>query len=245
MCLIALAIDRSAAFPLLLAANRDERHARPTMRASWWADRPELFGGRDLAAGGTWLAVDRAGRIAAVTNFRDRAAAPAERSRGELVTAALTADMAGPGFPADTTEQADLYGPFSLLLVTTAGARYFSNRAPARVLGRGVHAVSNAALDADWPKLRTARAGIEAALDYADPIAPLFEMLAWRSPVTTLEQRYVSSHFIVGPVYGTRCSTVVTIDRAGMLTFVERSFDAAGELTMEVEERFRIERASR
>jgi uncharacterized protein with NRDE domain len=242
MCLIALAVDRSAAYPLLLAANRDERHARPTLRAAWWTDRP-LFGGRDLAAGGTWLAVDRGGRVAAVTNFRDGAPARAERSRGELVTAALTAGAPWPALPA-TLPQAERYGPFSLLLATTAGARYFSNRAPGRALGRGVHAVSNAALDADWPKLETARAGMEAALDHADPIAPLFELLAWRSPAATLEERYVRSHFIVGPVYGTRCSTVVAIDGAGMLTFVERSFDAAGELEVEVEERFAIERAA-
>jgi uncharacterized protein with NRDE domain len=244
MCLIAVAVGRSAAFPLLLAANRDERHARPALPAGWWADRPQVFGGRDLAAGGSWLAVDRGGRVAAVTNFRAGAPAPAERSRGELVTAALTPGVPWTAFAAEITARADRYGPFSLLLADSEGVRYLSNRAESQELGLGVHVLSNASLDADWPKLATARAGMERALAAADPIVPLLQMLAWRSAAATLEQRYVSSHFIAGPVYGTRCSTAVAIDAAGRLTFVERSFDAAGQISGEVRERFPITQAA-
>jgi uncharacterized protein with NRDE domain len=238
MCLVAFAVDADGDRRLVLAANRDERHARPARAAGWWPDRPHIFGGRDLEAGGTWLAVDRGGRLAAVTNFRDPGAPRAERSRGSLVTDALTDDAPFEAFAAELGARQNHYGPFSLLLIDRAGARYVSNRAPARVLGRGVHALSNTTLEADWPKLATASAGLERALAAPDPIEPLLDLMAWRKPAKTLEERYVGSHFILGPVYGTRCTTLVTIDSAGTLTFVERSFDASGAVTNEVRERF-------
>src|SRR5262252_8079749 len=85
MCLVVAALGVSTRHELLFAANRDERHARPSEAAHWWPDVPDLFGGRDLLAHGTWLAVDRSGRLAAVTNFRDVSAAAAPLSRGALV----------------------------------------------------------------------------------------------------------------------------------------------------------------
>src|SRR6476646_9013547 len=84
MCLVVAALGASARHELLFAANRDERHARPSEAAHWWPDAPDVLGGRDLLAHGTWLAVDRSGRLAAVTNFRDGSAA-APLSRGALV----------------------------------------------------------------------------------------------------------------------------------------------------------------
>ena len=71
MCLIVVALGATPRYPLIVAANRDEQHARPTASAAWWTAPPGVFGGRDLLAGGTWLAVDRRGRFAAVTNVRD------------------------------------------------------------------------------------------------------------------------------------------------------------------------------
>src|SRR5215831_1701225 len=85
MCLVVAALGVSPRYELLFAANRDERHARPSEPAHWWRDAPDVFGGRDLVAHGTWLAVDRSGRLAAVTNFRDASAVPAPLSRGALV----------------------------------------------------------------------------------------------------------------------------------------------------------------
>jgi uncharacterized protein with NRDE domain len=242
MCLVVFAVDPDGGQPLLLAANRDERHARPSRPAGWWADRPSVFGGRDLEAGGTWLAVDRAGRVAAVTNFRDPGAARAERSRGALVTDALASGASFERFAADLAARQDRYGPFSLLLIDGAGARYVSNRAPARSLGPGVHALTNTTLEADWPKLATARAGMVRATADGDPVESLLALMAWQSPATTLEERYVGSHFIAGPIYGTRCTTIVTLEPSGLMTFVERSFDASGAVTGEVRERFRTVR---
>src|SRR5690606_21904830 len=134
MCLIALAWQVSPTYPLLVAANRDERHARPTAPARWWLDRPDWFGGRDLEAGGTWLAVDRRGRLAAVTNFRDGTPVAVLRSRGALITGFLEQRGSAADFEAAIKPELREYGPFNLLLFDGLEIRYLSNRAPARRL---------------------------------------------------------------------------------------------------------------
>src|SRR5690606_19920936 len=85
MCLIAVAWRATGRRPLIVAANRDESHARPTEPAHWWPDAPRILAGRDALAGGTWLGVDAAGRFAAVTNLRGAAPLVGQRSRGTLV----------------------------------------------------------------------------------------------------------------------------------------------------------------
>jgi uncharacterized protein with NRDE domain len=224
----------------LFCANRDERHARPSAAAGWWADRPQILGGRDLLAGGSWLAVDRRGRLAAVTNFRDPSAAAAPRSRGELVADYLMGTSSSDDFSAAVQSRGEQYGPFSLLLLDGVDLRYLSNRAPAARLGPGVHAVSNAAYGAEWPKVRSARAGVERLLESSEPVDALFEMLALRGAPAAGDEYYRTAHFIEGATYGTRSSTVVLIDRDGTLTFAERSFDAAARFTGEVRETFAL-----
>ena len=240
MCLVALALDAVPRFPLLLAANRDERHTRPTHGAAWWPDLPDLFGGRDLQGNGSWLALSRAGRLAAVTNFRDPLARPAARSRGELVAEFVSGSATLDEFAAALGPRAAAYGPFNLLLYADGELRYLSNRAPAAALGRGVHALSNTALGDHWPKTRTAHRILEGLLGHPEPLEPLFDLLARRAdPKTAPEERYRSAHFIVGETYGTRCSTVLMLAADGTLTFVERSFDAASRPSGEVRETLR------
>jgi len=174
-----------------------------------------------------------------VTNFRDPQPAPKRRSRGALTADFLAGTASIDEYEAATARHAPEYGPFNLLLFDGGELRYLSNRAPPARLAPGVHALSNAALGADWPKMLTARTGAEALLTSAAPSAALFELLARRGTGPPAD-RYRSAHFIEGPVYGTRCSTVITIDAAGEVTFAERSFDAAARLTSEVRETFRI-----
>ena len=59
MCLIVLAWQVHADYPLVVAANRDEFFARPAAPAGFWADHPDVLAGRDLQAGGSWLGVTR------------------------------------------------------------------------------------------------------------------------------------------------------------------------------------------
>jgi uncharacterized protein with NRDE domain len=246
MCLVVAALGVSARYELLFAANRDERHARPSEAAHWWPDAPHVFGGRDLLAHGTWLAVDRSGRLAAVTNFRDASAAAAPLSRGALVAEYLQGAREPAEFAAALDERRTEYGPFSLLLRERGALRVASNRAPPAELGAGVHALSNAAYGVEWPKVRSAREGMRRALETPNPVDALFALLAARAPATTPEERYMTSHFVEGPVYGTRSSTVIVIGRDSRLTFAERSFDASARITNEVLTTFALEpRASR
>jgi uncharacterized protein with NRDE domain len=242
MCLVVAAVDASSRYELLFAANRDERHARPTAAAQWWPDLPHVLAGRDLVAFGTWLGVDRAGRLAAVTNFRETGPAPAAQSRGALVADYLCSPSSLDEFAAGLEARRGGFGPFSLLLRERGELRYLSNRAPPAELGAGVHALSNAAYGVEWPKVRSARAGMEQLLESRDAVDELFALLAERAPAASADELYLSSHFLAGPIYGTRSSTVVAIDRDAQLTFAERSFDASARLTGEVRVSFALAR---
>jgi uncharacterized protein with NRDE domain len=238
MCLVVVAFKVSRRFPLVIAANRDERHGRPANAAAWWADRPQVFAGRDLAAGGSWLAIDRRGRLAAVTNIRDSTRAPAPRSRGALVTEFVAGDDSAFDYAVRAAREGPDYGPFNLVLYDGSELHYASNRAVPAALGDGVHAFSNAPREVEWPKLASARAAVVRAAVGEDPLEPLFAMLAERGPDGSGDESYQTAHFIVGPTYGTRCSTVVLIASAGRVTFAERTFDSDGQPSGEKSESF-------
>lgn len=241
MCLIVVALGATPRYPLIVAANRDERHARPTAKAAWWADRPRVFGGRDLEAGGSWLALERGGRFAAVTNIREADRPVGLRSRGSLVAEFVAGFASAEEHASRVVGDGAAFAPFNLFLYDGRRLVFASNRAPAARLDVGTHSFSNAPAGVEWPKTATARAGVERLLSYAEPLEPLFALLAQRDDSGTAEQRYQRTHFVVGPVYGTRCSTVVLVDAANRATFAERSFDAAGRLVGEVRETFAIE----
>ncbi|HET7608366.1 MAG TPA: NRDE family protein, partial [Gammaproteobacteria bacterium] len=135
------------------------------------------------------------------------------------------------------------FGPFNLFVYDGAELWFASNRAAASRLGAGLHSFSNAPAGVEWPKTASARAGVERLLSHPFPIEPLFALLGERDGSGTPSERYQRAHFVVGPVYGTRCSTVMLVDSGGQVTFAERSFDAAGARVADVREAFQIERA--
>ena len=244
MCLIVLAVGQHDEYPLILAANRDEFHARPTEEAHWWADRPDILGGRDLQAGGTWLAGNRRGRLAMVTNFRD--AKPPEtglRSRGHLVTDFLDA-AADPDDYLDSIDE-DSYAGFNLIVAEGKDVAYLSNREEGkRRLGPGVYGLSNALLDGPWDKVERSKAGLRGLIAEDDiDVATLLRLMDDRrkGPADEAERgrldfdtaHAITAPFIVMPEYGTRCTTVVLADRRGRWQFFERRFDAKGELAGE------------
>ena len=114
MCLIAVAWESHPRWRLVLAGNRDEFHARPTLPLARWAEDARIVGGRDLEHGGGWLAL-RGTRLAAVTNVR-RLPPPEGRSRGELVAEFLRREGPLHTTIAALDTDATLYRPFNLLL---------------------------------------------------------------------------------------------------------------------------------
>lgn len=242
MCLIAIAWKTDAHWPLILAGNRDEFHARPTDPASFWRDAPNVIAGRDLTAGGTWLGVSAADRFAAVTNYRERLDPPADaRSRGHLVGDFLRGSQTPEEFMAEVAAEADRYAGFNLFAGDRDTLMYFSNRdGPPRALPPGHYALSNATLDTPWPKVERMRAAFARQLDAQPDPSPeaLLTLLDDREPAPEAEwpetglaperERLLSAPFIVSPTYGTRASSVLLMAATGKTIFVERGFDAEG-----------------
>lgn len=244
MCLALVALDMHPRAPLVIAANRDEFHARAASPAHWWPDG--TLAGVDLEAGGTWFGVNRCARWALVTNYREGLPRdPNAPSRGGLVTRALAHSAAALPRAAAMATDGPRYHGYNLLVGELATAAYTSNRASgALALGAGIHGLSNHLLDTPWPKVVRAKERLATCLAPATvEIESLFELLSDRMqaeptalPSTGIApewERLLSSVFIVNARYGTRCSTVLMIGRDGGARFVERSFDAAGRQTGE------------
>lgn len=244
MCLIAVAWRAHPRWRLALVANRDEFHGRPAAPANADPEFADVFGGRDLEQGGSWLLASTRGRVVAVTNVRaglHPEAAP--KSRGALVRGFATGDATASDYAGSLARDAPAYGRFNLLC-WDGGALHFATNHPhfeTHVVGAGVHAMSNGAFDAPWPKSGHATRALEAWLEIAGTtgdigpptIAPLFDALADTTPAPDARlpdtgvglemERLLSPPFVRGPRYGTRCSTVVLVDDDAIV-FAERRF---------------------
>lgn len=233
MCLIAVAYRAHPDYRLLLAANRDEFHARPTAPAGFWPDHPDVAGGRDLASGGSWLAFSRGGRLAAVTNVRRMEPVdPWAPSRGHLVRDFVTGQTAAEAFALALQAEGRRYAGFNLLLWDGSTLLHTGNRGarPVTVLEPGVHAVSNADLGTPWPKLRRLEAAM-AAVCAGAPLEALWAALADDTPAPDEElpntglpreqERFLSPPFIRGEHYGTRASTLLAVPADGHAPWLE------------------------
>lgn len=250
MCLIAVAFRASTRYPLVVAANRDESHARPSAPAAWWRDRPHILGGRDLEAGGTWLAMDRRGRVGAVTNLRAAAENGAPRSagdpgsarpsRGLLVSRYLIGPDGAADYIAALAPEAPRYAAFNLLLSDGRDLRYASTRGDERGLDPGIHAFSNALPTEQWPKIARAREGLARVLEGEPTPEALLALLAERASPSEPDPRRAAL-FQLDPNWGTRSSTVVIVRDDGVARFIERRFDANGQITGESDYEFDLE----
>jgi uncharacterized protein with NRDE domain len=216
MCLIIVAHRVSSRFPLVIAANRDEDHLRPSRAAHAWDDAPDVIGGRDLVAGGSWLAIRRDGRWAAVTNLRGSAKQPDSRSRGTLVSAFVLGDAAPLDYASAIAREADAYAGFHLLAgVAGESLAYFgTGMDAARELPAGIHGVSNGPPDAQWIKVER---GINAMRESFDP-EHLIAFLSKPTPGEPIE----NSVFVIGERYGTRSSTAIVVDD-DRIDFIEQN----------------------
>jgi uncharacterized protein with NRDE domain len=260
MCLAIVALDAHPRYRVVIAANRDEFHARAASPAHWWPT--DVLGGKDLVGGGAWFGVSRTARWALVTNFREGiprdASAP---SRGELVVRALSDPSPPLHTAAALAVEGARYHGFNLLVGqcetsdpdAANTAAYTSNRTSGAVsLAKGIHGLSNHLLDTPWPKVVRSKARLAAILTGRElDIDAIFQLLADRRPaddaalpvtgVSRPLERILSSTFILGREYGTRCSTVFTLEHSGAAALIERSFDAEGNVTGESANAFAVE----
>lgn len=250
MCVAAFAWQAHPRWLLVAIGNRDEFHERPAAPLAAWQDY-DVLAGRDLKSGGTWLGVSHAGCFALVTNLRGHGGPDPDRaSRGALVTDLLT----GSGRYADpATARLQDFNPFNLILADRERAHFLSNRPDdiRTTLGHGIYGLSNGALDEPWPKTLQLKAALldwlnQADSEDSDDFLPLFAALHSetlpdigvppRAPSDVPLEAPETPVFIRNAIYGTRCSTVVAIDRAGIGTIIERRFSAEsradGETTL-------------
>ena len=239
MCILFMAIGVNPDYPLIICANRDEFHHRPTEPAHFWPPEQNLLAGKDLLAGGTWLGLNRSGSIAALTNIRSPADhSDNRRSRGELIPKYLSGDDA---FVPWLEKQAPSYNPFNL--VFGSGQTFYCFNSLQRSLEQlspGCHAISNGAMDDVWPKMAKGQQALEALV--SAPGMPdealLLEMMRdesrpedTRLPQTgvSLEwERRLSSIYIRHDEYGTRSTSLLLQDTRGHISFTEVRYDGKG-----------------
>ncbi|MCK6410897.1 MAG: NRDE family protein [Azonexus sp.] len=237
MCLIVVGWRVASAYPLVVAANRDEFYARPTALAARWPQAPQVIAGRDLEAGGTWLGITDSGRFAAVTNVREPGQPPGRYSRGQLTRDFLCGEQAALPY-LQQLAGAD-YAGFNLLVGDGEQLAYLSNRGgPPRCLPPGIYGLSNRLLDSPWPKLLKARERFAAALPQLpdeqvfvslladDEIVPDHELP--QTGVSLEWERRLSAIFVRSENYGTRASTVVWQRADGAVQLHEQSYGPQG-----------------
>ena len=238
MCLILFAWQQHPDYPLIAIANRDEYYARPSSDAHWWEDN-DIFAGRDLQAGGTWLGVNRRGHFAAVTNVREPdGMQPGKRSRGDLTRDYLAGSDDAETYLARLALQDQEFAGFNLLLGDLNGLWFYSNREQKiHRIEAGVYGVSNGAFDEPWPKLKSGRGELSALLDGKIRHDQLMEILTdhrvaedHELPKTGVAfdiERLLSSRFIRSEGYGTRACSVITFDQQQRIEFSEQNFTDA------------------
>lgn len=219
MCVVALALGRHPKYPLILIGNRDEFHARPAAPISLWTDGSGIMAGRDIQADGTWLGVHPAsGRVAVVTNIRGALPDPNKASRGALVTQMLT----GHGEYAHPSPTIlDDFNAFNLIVAQSGTADILTNRPSPRIsrLSQGIFAVANEPITTACPRALRLQGVLERCVTAGtDPAAMLDDLMLENSPAL----------FLRGDDYGTRASTLVTIDQDGQIDMVERRYEAGG-----------------
>lgn len=242
MCLILIALNERHDYPLILSANRDEYFSRPTREAAYWEDAPDVLGGRDLEAGGSWLGVDRRGRIAAVTNLREP---PLKKtgleSRGRLVADYLKDRIDPETYLRDVIRRRHHFDAYNLLAGMKTDLFFHTSRYEGyEKLDNGIHGVSNGELNCNWPKVVRGKKAFSDVLNAGPIIDPedLFAILADTTAAADAElpdtgigqelERNLSPIFVHMDRYGTRSSTVLIMDSQGSVVVCERNFSETG-----------------
>jgi uncharacterized protein with NRDE domain len=240
MCLLFLSVQNHPNYKLILAGNRDEFYNRRTATAQFWTDHTHILGGRDLEAGGTWLAMSKKGRIGMVTNYRDpQHINPNAPSRGHLISDFLIHAMPPDQYLKHVSASGSKYNGFNLILGNADDLWYYSNyRTGIEKLGRGFYGLSNHLLETSWPKVLRGKEKIKPILDgplvdpeklldvlYDDEVASDEYLPNTGLPLD--RERALSSMFIKSEGYGSRCSTVVLIDKTDHVLFTERVYDTS------------------
>jgi len=240
MCLVLIAIGVVPRTPLLLLGNRDEFHGRASAPAQPWQEDARVAGGRDLVAGGSWLAAHSGGRFATVTNVRSGVPATAPKSRGALVRDFVLGGEAIDACLRGVHDDIDEFGAFNLVVGDADDVRILSSTGGgAMKLGAGIHVVSNGAPGVHWPKTQRLLSRFEAWLaDGNDDTSAALDLLHDETHPADAElpdtgvgldlERILAPVFIRGERYGTRASSLLVRRDDGSVQLRERRFGPHG-----------------
>ena len=244
MCLIVFSYqenkESSKAFPgsLILVANRDEYYERPTKSMHWW-EPEKILAGKDLQAGGTWLAVSDDGRFAAITNYKELINGKADlKTRGELVSNYITSKGLSSIDYLENIKGIN-YAGFNLLLGDKEGIHYFSNRTEEiDKLEPGIHAVGNLLLNSQTKKSIKVKNQFKELLQTNPDEVALMEFMKQDSGDLSdldmagfkeTEHEEIPYRFIKSDYYGTRNTTIITINETGEYKISEQNFSENGK----------------
>ncbi|MBO1254852.1 NRDE family protein [Alteromonas sp. 5E99-2] len=245
MCILFIAVKQHSDYPLIIAANRDEFHARPTQDSHWWEGNDGILAGKDLQAGGTWMGITKTGKFGALTNIRDPKRIKSNaKSRGELVLNALTEEN---GISDHTLQSSrEDYNGYNLLHGDVDNLKVYNNFENTHSqLEQGVYGLSNAALNSPWPKTTKGMEALsrycqtQSNIEYEDLFTILRDDVKAdddKLPKTGVPyewEKKISSAFIVTPEYGTRTSTLLLVSKDRKVSWLERNFDAESNKTTE------------
>lgn len=245
MCLIFLSYKQNKNYPLIVLANRDEFYKRPTQSAHYWEENPNILAGRDLEGGGTWMGVTKKGYMAILTNYRDIANIKSNApTRGKLVSDYLHGEFNPKEYLLALSKTGSIYNGYSLITGSFDDPWYYSNYQNKVVqLGTGLYGLSNALLNSKWPKIENGKSILTPLLaEVKIDKEALFDAMTNPNlakeqdlPQTGLpveKERAISSMFINIDGYGTRCTTLVMVNKFGKVDFTERQYEN-GQVTGE------------
>ncbi|GAA6183259.1 NRDE family protein [Aliiglaciecola sp. NS0011-25] len=242
MCILFIAVEQHPEYPLIIAANRDEFHQRPTVQSDFWQDHPSLLAGRDLEAGGTWMGMNKNGRLCALTNVRDpQKILNNAISRGHLVSEFLINQDSQQDYLAKLRDSKQQYNGYNLMFGEWNDLSVYNNHTDnVSKLGPGVYGLSNADLNSPWPKINQGVTKLREHCQQAVSLDTdkLFEILLDQTqakdemlPKTGVPidwERKLSSIFIQSQDYGTRSSTLLLVNKNKHVTWLEHTFDPQG-----------------
>ena len=251
MCLVVVAQGVHPDFPFILVANRDEFHDRPSLPMHWWQSPGDVLAGKDELGGGTWLALNKAGDIAVVTNFRENPPFTGPKSRGELPLKFVESEQSGNALGQNLPVSE--YSGFNLLVRRAHGPSIVVRNRPDEAVEE-IHskcfAVSNGPLADEWPKMRRTTQRVS-ELVTSDKVseADLLDVLADNNQADHSElpntgiaadmEKFLSSPFIISERYGTRASTIVWLGHTEARV-VEYGFGRDGRQTGRVAFQWRL-----
>lgn len=236
MCLILMAYHSHPKYPLILLANRDEFYARPTAQATFWSDDKQILAGRDLEAGGTWMGINKSGYLAALTNYRSMDHKTYLRSRGALVADYLRNGESPGAYIHQLADMRKDYAGYNLLVGQLGNLQVYSNiNNQTQKIQPGIHGLSNRFLNTEWFKVKKGKQALSNLIQNDKINHKLFlEILQDRQTVSgqdlpetgfsKAQEEMLSPLFIKSSHYGTRCSTIITIDLDNNVSFFELSY---------------------